>query len=395
MADISTSPWLTEALDRESTKKHFIEYEIFKSSHMAHGIIALHKLGASENRITDFINTLGKYLEPPDYANHKGENPDAPAIDEKELDNLLGKRKHFYEIKNRFKIKLEESGSLETFIRNEFPALSRGMSCSALHGLIHVGYGYNARSPTVVCEGIAYLHHSYSPLLFYNGDSEISIENFGKGTCSILEVLEQLRSDEKLRELMLDGAKKFAESDWDSSTFQYRLKALMEEGTDVMEYANKINIPCVSADDHVETIQVADWIMKQAIAVYVMSERVNDFFLVHGITGAWSLKQIIPVLKRPDALDALRTFTCMLFGVYMAQDTPRLMKPPTRPGPTNDTAWKNLIDEALSRPRDEHVFKMIQVTYEVWQENKDSDIRDMCTTAAELCLRNDFSYIKK
>lgn len=391
MADIPTTPWLTEALERESTKKHFIEYEIFKSNHMAHGIIALHKLGASENRITDFINTLGKYLEIPDSSNHKGENPDAPPIDEKELDNLLGKRKYFYEIKNRFKIKLAESDSLEAFIQKEFPPLSRGMSCSALHGLIHVGYGYNARNSTVVCEGIAYLHHSYSPLLFHTGDPEIGIENFGKGPCSILEILEQLRSDTKLRQVMLDGAKKFAESDWDSSTFQYRLKALMVEGTNVMEYANKINIPCVAAD----AIQIADWILKQAIAVYVMSERVNDFFLVHGITGAWSLKQIIPLLKRPDALDALRTFTCMLLSVYMTQDTPRLLKPPSRSESTNDTAWKNLIDEALSRPRDEHVFKMIQVTHEVWQENKDNGIKDLCVTAAELCLRNEFSYVKK
>jgi hypothetical protein len=52
-------------------------------------------------------------------------------------------------------------GKLEELLGGEFPKLIGGIGDSAIHPLIHIGYGYSIKSPVVVCEGLAYLHFSY------------------------------------------------------------------------------------------------------------------------------------------------------------------------------------------------------------------------------------------
>lgn len=50
-----------------------------------------------------------------------------------------------------------------------FPRLAGGLSGAAFHGVIHVGYGVRSECEQLVCEGLAYLHHSYLPLPFKAG----------------------------------------------------------------------------------------------------------------------------------------------------------------------------------------------------------------------------------
>ena len=96
-----------------------------------------------------------------------------------------------------------------------------GMACSALHPLIHIGYGYSVANFDVVAEGtaqesalfrkmsenffvtlslvqflgLAYLHHSCFP--FKYDEKKFNIKDFGNGSETIESVLASLRQDRK------------------------------------------------------------------------------------------------------------------------------------------------------------------------------------------------------
>ena len=64
---------------------------------------------------------------------------------------------------------------------------------------------------------------------------------------------------------------------------------MFEEISDqLFNFADKIQLPewfdtnNASID---QTVKLGRWIVQQAVKVYVMSESINDFFLLHGVTG--------------------------------------------------------------------------------------------------------------
>ncbi|XP_033752340.1 uncharacterized protein LOC117336080 [Pecten maximus] len=389
--------WLRDILEDQSTQTYYIEYDRFFSNHLTHGIIAIEKLGGDKDRVNRFVEHYKNHgkLEPPNHPRHSDESTDAEPATDDELHKLLGQRKLYYKIRNRFRVILKEHGSAEEMLREEFPKLSRGLVCSAAHGLIHTGYGYSVRCSSTVTEGLAYLHHSCKPLIFDEKNPDNDISHFGKGACDILTVLAELKKDENLRKYMEDEAVKLRQSDWYSGGFQYRVAALVGKGDDLMKYAYKIKVPVIQScqDEDGLAVALANWLLDQAIAVFALSEIKNDFFLLHGVTAAWSLRQIIPLLKHPDAVDALRTFTCALLAVYVSQGCPDLTNKPEIPQ-TDVTAsdWQEIIDKALARDTDEHIYKLVQVCHDTWREKNGSDGAALYIHAAQMCIDHDLHF---
>ncbi len=80
-----------------------------------------------------------------------------------------------------------------------------------------------------------------------------------------------------------------------------------------------------------EAIDAAKWVLGKTIAIYQGSFAENDFFLLHGVTSAWSLWQIVGCLKYQDAMEAIFYHLNALMCSYLIQGSPALE--PTR--------WKN------------------------------------------------------
>ncbi len=80
------------------------------------------------------------------------------------------------------------------------------------------------------------------------------------------------------------------------------------------------------------------------------SERVNDFFLLHGVTGAWSLCQILPHLKPKDGLIASRMFLVALLTTYIIMGCPALTGKPDDYfcAEVNDQHWKGIAEKVTS-----------------------------------------------
>ena len=72
--------------------------------------------------------------------------------------------------------------------------------------------------------------------------------------------------------------------------FRKRERILFEEIPDqLFSLADQIQLPewfdpkNTSID---QPVKLGRWIVQQAVKVYVLSEAVNDFFLLHGVTGS-------------------------------------------------------------------------------------------------------------
>lgn len=62
--------------------------------------------------------------------------------------------------------------------------------------------------------------------------------------------------------------------------------------------------------------------VEQAIEVYGGSSRTNDFFLLHGVSSAWALKHVLPLLGEGDRAPAARDYVNALVATYAAQEQP-------------------------------------------------------------------------
>ena len=107
-----------------------------------------------------------------------------------------------------------------------------------------------------------------------------------------------------------------------------------------------------------------DWIVDQAIILYVTSEVDNDFVLLHGITSAWALKIILRQVKNPmHRLESIRVLLAIILMAYVSQGRPRLDLDKLK----NDSelpSWDEIRQRSFSIkkfPGDEHIFKLIHV----------------------------------
>ncbi len=58
------------------------------------------------------------------------------------------------------------------------------------------------------------------------------------------------------------------------------------------EYVDSIKVPDGILDP-LDVDALGSWIVDMAFLVYLCFETKNDFFILHGVTSAWSLKQVV------------------------------------------------------------------------------------------------------
>jgi len=238
------------------------------------------------------------------------------------VEGLLGARTSYYRLVDHYTGLLASANqSIIALIGNEFPKLSSGLFGSAFHGLIHLGYGFSANSSRLVCEGLAYLHHSHLPLRTSAG---LLATPLGSGTTDIVDVVRTVAADGPLREFVEERT----ESDlWKTrlaGNFQRRVGVLMtERGDDLLRYTLAVRLPAFFRADDADgdrAEKIGRWLVDRAVILYAASDRRNDFFLLHGVTATWSLAQLLPLLTIHGAVDTVvRVMLCALFAVYVAQ----------------------------------------------------------------------------
>ena len=131
-----------------------------------------------------------------------------------------------------------------------------------------------------------------------------------------------------------------------------------------------------------------------AILVYGMSERINDFFLLHGVTGAWGLAQFLPVLKnKEEALTTISHFLATLIAAYIAELCPALEESNLSQVPTE--GWLRIKEKNLQLEFDEHIYKIVHICEERCKENQDERMRELYLRTAQLATDCPMMFVER
>ena len=394
----ATNAVLGKMLDALSaTSKYYVEYDKFLSSHLLCGMVGLRELGADGPRIERFVELYSTKLEP--HTTHGF--PVAKTDARVDIAPLVGKRIEYYTLLQEYERRFNACDrNLAAFMKDNFPPLSDGVSAALLHGLINIGYSIRSGHDASVVEAVAYLHHSHRGATYKSPVPPLA--TFGTGKLSLVDVAAEMRSvfEDKLLPTQVAGEKRMRDPEygWHSSTPQYRIYALLQEGDMMMKFVNDLAVP----EDVIArgSAGISRWLLEQSVLVYELAAIRNDFVLIHGVTSVWSLHQVLPMLSEHDALEALRNMTLLFLCVFATQGCPDLADPAAHaaasPLRATEEAWEELSAKVLARDTDEHVYKLIAICKELWMGLSTEERKEnwLYFTAANDCADNELGWVK-
>lgn len=119
----------------------------------------------------------------------------------------------------------------------------------------------------------------------------------------------------------------------------------------------------------------------------------NDFFLLHGVTAAWSLKQVLSLsFDESFKLAVIRLFLCGHLALYMTQGKPVVCagRIRTRVG----LGWNEILDKTFKLQvdkTDEHIYKLVQVCKDM-SKLKDRGMDEVYKAASMTAIEAPFVY---
>jgi hypothetical protein len=241
------------------------------------------------------------------------------------------------------------------------------------------------------------MHYSNVPLNL-SRDAP-ALRTLGRGNTDILDVIEQLRNDHNLIAYMHEAIKQEKWVNKKTSYFQKRSSVLVtERADDLARYVHKVKFPeHLSGNFTLTNVPaLSKWLVDCAIIVYAIAERPNDFFLIHGVTCGWAVKNILPLITEVEqVLDTVRSYMCTLLTAYLAQDSPPLQRNLLIHNPGSTYQWQDLIQRAIQHSQlgEEHIYKLVQVCKEMSEENDDKAMDSLYKLAAFTCLTNPLAFL--
>ena len=158
---------------------------------------------------------------------------------------------------------------------------------------------------------------------------------------------------------------------------------------------NRIRLPSPSSSEPGinDGVQLASWLVDCAIQVYTQSSRINEFFLLHGVTGSWSLLQVVHLLSDyKQQRNAVKYFLAALISVYIAVGRPTFSIPlNTKKYVSSDEVWSYKIADLIKVDVNEHVYKLVQVCNDMRKNCDDEKKGRMYLQAACSSIENPFT----
>ncbi|KAI4203549.1 MAG: hypothetical protein LQ350_001739 [Teloschistes chrysophthalmus] len=171
-------------------------------NHIAHHILTIFALGASPSAIQKH------------YANNKSYQRPHQPVDNDVLEQLqssdafmkyLGQERYFHDYLLFFQSEIEKKGYEEVINEYMFKGDDRAnailvrMYAGFLHPLIHLGFGIEFHQPAIVAEALAQAAAHDAWIGSYLLQTEEAAQSSGQSSKSLVEILDQIRADPKLR----------------------------------------------------------------------------------------------------------------------------------------------------------------------------------------------------
>lgn len=327
--------------NKYSTQNYYIEYNKYFFNHLAHGAIALSYLKCPEPIIEEYMKKYSQSklssIRQYENENHVITYDNDQYIKWNDLNLYLGKREKYYNILEMYQYDLKNiyHDNINQLIYERFNSLSYGIGCSAFHGLIHVGYGIFSRNIRIILEGISFITYAYLPFKYVPIDNENDNEEKSNNNNnilmninedSILNILNIIHNQKDIEQIILNNCSdKKTTTEKNKGTFQEAMIILSKYGLNILSrYVDHILHLIPNINNHHDLKQVSNMLLKTCIEIYSYceNETYNDFFLLHGVTSAWSLYQLLPWLPLKDTLSIIQTFLLCLISTYAIVGSP-------------------------------------------------------------------------
>ncbi len=282
------------------------------SNHLPMALIALHKLGGSDQQLLAFQQDYLPKLE-------KCNPADVEEI--WDISEHLGQGDKFSMYLSYFQQQLAKQ-PLQICLQSVLPVLLPGIGASAFHGLIRLAYGIEQQNLNEVSFGLADWAAHYMPL-------KLSSEKSNKSMGEVLEELAPVaRNHEFSPGLIFNRMIEISRLD--------KVQAYPVQPTEISQQ------------------ELA------ALAVHAYAGS-GDFTLLHGVTGCHALRLILPYC--PDAELALRSFWQALLIAYLSTAGVEISSPPSL---NNEAVDWSILKARVCNSKDDHQVKLM---YTLWQES--------------------------
>ena len=314
----------------EQGRTYHVLYGDRLANHLPMALLALEKIGADQEKLTNFYQKNCKNLVPLDKPGRQKPS---------NLLETLGQRDQFNNHLSYFEYHIEESG-VENILTKFLPFLLPGICASAFHALIRLAYAVEANDSREVAYALAYWSSEYQTL----GTLNPSIEG------SLTKILSEISLIGR-NHIFAPGI----------------IVDRMAEISLLEKYQYSVFQP---------TNITLDQLARLAIKAYLLT---NDFTLLHGVTGCHALRIILPWVSHKEL--ALRYFWQAFVVAYLSTGSISFDNKLATVRRTND--W----DEILTRGRssnNSHVIKIVNTCWSEYQHYEDSEYLAAASQAVKL-----------
>ena len=297
-------------------QSYHIEFNGYLTNHVKHAMIALHRLGASPQRIQEYYDTYVK-CTPYGY----GVDPARPSEHTITQDNwqvYFGKHCSFTSYCQFFDQKENELG-MERLLRKYVPTLLPGCVGSLMHGTIHLGWALDSGNRWMIIEGLAYMAFSY---VSCNPDRKYPATGDSVKTTSVLDSFLRIADAWEKDGKALHG--------WLEATLtndKYRAAAGFHPELAVT--GAQFNIAKVLAEGHPLIHESNAWIEDQDMATIweelyealtlLFMTKPGDFLILHLITSLHAIEQIANRLPIDQQKRAIKCYWTALLAIMFSR----------------------------------------------------------------------------
>ena len=126
-------------------------------------------------------------------------------------------------------------------------------------------------------EGVALSHKEFLPVQSSaNPDRSRDISRFGEGATDIMDILQEI--------------KEFRQKEFPKNNLAWKDETTICKNYPdyFLDQVDRIKLPeffVLQQEDKTQVMKLMNWVLDMAAVVYLQSDYVNDFYLLHGITG--------------------------------------------------------------------------------------------------------------
>jgi len=365
-----------------SDSQYDIEFHGYLSNHAKHGIIALDRLGASEDRIQEWWDGYTT-LTPYSLRLHRTERWDSPTLQpcsKEEFFQWKGEKIHWQSMVLFLQKELESNErfdhDINKLVEAYAPPLLSGIAGALMHGIIHLGWAIDAGNEWMILEGLAYLqfcHLGIDESLWQTQDAPDDAQS--NPLQSITEISRRWKA-ENLQETWISSVKnKYDESfhpELVAAGFQWHLSKTLHEPHSIVT-----TLPTWLTDTSIPIKGLWEPLYRLATTLYLVtrdSHNNGNFLVLHLLTSLWGLECVLRVVQ-DDAVSrrALQQYysvmVCTLAtssGGFPSADTLEAFDIRSEDADDKDLDWTPMEARGIAE-EEEHNIKLVYVCRELWK----------------------------